>query len=272
MAEQTGIFITGNEVKFGQKTAWLSNPNVWVRKTAARKITFWLVDLAKFYPKETDRVQDPLCDCHSYFWKHFCCRVTTLCPFCQPSSTTHTSRSKGQSSAYSWGVPRPCWIAQRGKRWRRKAAAAWAARALPCYTLGTVPWEKDCPIFTRPKCASLEKPLKDLLTSVRLLPSDLAKLWDSVCSWQNRSPHCRAGELLCQRQHSVRLGWAKKAALCSCLISTSSAFWEGTYPAGCSWCQRELWACLGTGSTGAASPQYPAHTTQLSCCCPAQSE
>lgn len=99
---------------------------------------------------------------------------------------------------------------------------------------------RDFPIFTRPKCASLEKPLIDLLTPVRLLPSDLARLWDSVCSWQNRSPHCGAGELLCQRQHSVRLGSAKQAALCSCLISTSSAFWEGTYPAGCSWCQREL--------------------------------
>lgn len=57
MAEQAGIFITGNEVKFRQKTAWLSNPNVWVRKTAARKITFWLVNFAKFYQKEMDRAQ-----------------------------------------------------------------------------------------------------------------------------------------------------------------------------------------------------------------------
>lgn len=160
MAEQAGIFITGNEVKFRQKTAWLSNPNVRVRK-----ITFWLVNLAKFYQKETDRLQDPLLWFSQLLLETFLLQGYNPLP--SLPALTHHPHLQEQGAECPWGAPRPCWITHRGERWRRKAAAAWAARALPCCTLGTALSEKDLPIFTRPKSANLEKPLKDLLTPCR---------------------------------------------------------------------------------------------------------
>lgn len=156
----------------------------------------------------------------------------------------------------SWGIPRSFWITRRGKRCRRKGAAS--SGALPCYTRGsaTAPWEKDFPIFTWPKSASLEKPLTDLLTWCKIPahwtphPLGFGLLLSGIGVLLAGLGTCCP--TLCQRQSSVRLSWAKKAALCCLLISLKAWFQlcvRGPSQQDAGWHQMWLWP-----SPGAASP------------------
>lgn len=118
-----------------------------------------------------------------------------------------------QSSECSWGVPRSHWIAWRGKRCARKGQLPGQPELCPA-TLRALPLPPEGFLhFTRPKSASLENPLTDLLTSWKIPAPELPNPWDLACSWLELEsllqgwgpavPHC-------QRQPLVRLSWTKR--------------------------------------------------------------